>query len=51
MHTADQGYLGNVNLRQATVASDNTVFAQLDLDVGPRRVAETAHVAGDRQPA
>ena len=35
VHTADEGYQGTVNLQQATVASDNTVFAQLDLDVGP----------------
>ncbi len=46
VHTADEGYLGRVNLQQATVASDNTVFAQLDLDVGPRAVAETAHSLG-----
>ena len=50
VHTADEGYLGNVNLRQATVASDNTVFAQLDLDVGPERVAETAHSLGIVSP-
>jgi penicillin-binding protein 1A len=50
VHTADEGYLGNVNLQQATVASDNTVFAQLDLDVGPRQVAETAHSLGIVSP-
>jgi penicillin-binding protein 1A len=50
VHTADEGYLGNVNLQQATVASDNTVFAQLDLDVGPKRVAETAHSLGIVSP-
>ncbi|MDX6609296.1 MAG: penicillin-binding protein [Solirubrobacterales bacterium] len=50
VHTADEGYLGNVNLQQATVASDNTVFAQLDLDVGPRQVAETAHSLGITSP-
>ena len=44
--TADEGYLGRVNLQQATVASDNTVFAQLDLDVGPQRVAATAKSMG-----
>jgi penicillin-binding protein 1A len=44
--TADEGYLGTVNLQQATVASDNTVFAQLDLDVGPRQVAATAKSMG-----
>jgi penicillin-binding protein 1A len=50
VHTADEGYLGRVNLQQATVASDNTVFAQLDLDVGPRAVAETAHSLGVASP-
>jgi penicillin-binding protein 1A len=44
--TADEGYLGRVNLQQATVASDNTVFAQLDLDVGPQSVAATAKSMG-----
>jgi penicillin-binding protein 1A len=46
VHTADEGYLGTVNLQQATVASDNTVFAQLDLDVGPEAVANTAKAMG-----
>ena len=46
VHTADQGYMGTVNIQQATVASDNTVFAQLDLDVGPQNVARTAHSMG-----
>lgn len=50
VHTADEGYLGRVNLQQATVASDNTVFAQLDLDVGPEQVAETAHSMGIVSP-
>ena len=46
VHTADEGYQGTINLQQATVASDNTVFAQLDLDVGPENVAETANSMG-----
>jgi penicillin-binding protein 1A len=46
VHTADEGYLGTVNLQQATIASDNTVFAQLDLDVGPKSVAHTAKTMG-----
>jgi penicillin-binding protein 1A len=50
VHTADEGYLGQVNLQQATVASDNTVFAQLDLDVGPEEVAETAKSMGIVSP-
>jgi len=48
--TADLGYLGRVNLKQATVASDNTVFAQLDLDVGPAAVKATARSMGIRSP-
>jgi penicillin-binding protein 1A len=48
--TADEGYLGRVNLQQATVASDNTVFAQLDLDVGPKNVAATAKSMGITSP-
>ncbi len=48
--TADEGYLGRVNLQQATVASDNTVFAQLDLDVGPKNVAATARSMGVTSP-
>lgn len=50
VHTADEGYLGRINLQQATVASDNTVFAQLDLDVGPAAVAATAHAMGIVSP-
>jgi penicillin-binding protein 1A len=50
VHTADEGYQGTVNLQQATVTSDNTVFAQLDLDVGPENVARTAHAMGITSP-
>ncbi len=46
VHTADEGYQGTINLQQATVTSDNTVFAQLDLDVGPENVAKTAKSMG-----
>jgi penicillin-binding protein 1A len=44
--TADNGYAGTVSIAQATVLSDNTVFAQLDLDLGPESVAQTAHKMG-----
>jgi penicillin-binding protein 1A len=50
VHTADLGYQGTINLQQATVTSDNTVFAQLDLDVGPKAVAATAHSMGITSP-
>jgi penicillin-binding protein 1A len=50
VHTADEGYQGTINLKQATVTSDNTVFAQLDLDVGPKAVAQTAKEMGITTP-
>src|SRR3954453_14666739 len=39
-------YSGTINITQATLKSDNSVYAQLDLDVGPKKVAETAHLLG-----
>ena len=50
VHTADLGYQGTINLKQATVTSDNTVFAQLDLDLGPKAVARTAESMGITSP-
>ncbi|HEX8051693.1 MAG TPA: transglycosylase domain-containing protein [Thermoleophilaceae bacterium] len=46
--TYDGSYGGAMNLVQATIKSDNTVYAQLDIDVGPKEVAETAHMLGIR---
>ena len=46
VHTFGNDYLGRVNLVQATLHSDNTVYAQLDLDVGPDKVAQTAKEMG-----
>ena len=46
--TYDGSYGGAMNLVQATVKSDNTVYAQLDVDVGPKEVAETARMLGVR---
>jgi penicillin-binding protein 1A len=39
-------YLGTVSLTRATLASDNTVYAQLILDVGPKAVCKTAKLLG-----
>src|SRR3954466_9187029 len=39
-------YAGRISLTRATLRSDNTVFAQLDLDVGPKEVEKTAHMMG-----
>jgi penicillin-binding protein 1A len=46
--TYDRSYLGSVPISRATLASDNTVFAQLTLDLGPERVAAMAHRLGVR---
>ncbi len=39
-------YGGRRSIFQATVASDNTVFQQLDLDLGPEAVRQTAYDMG-----
>ena len=44
--TYSDSYAGSVSLHQATLASDNTVFAQLALDLGPDAVADTASDMG-----
>jgi penicillin-binding protein 1A len=44
--TYSGGYSGTMNLVQATIQSDNTVYAQLILDVGPEKVKETARMMG-----
>jgi penicillin-binding protein 1A len=46
VHTAEDSYQGNINVTKATVLSDNTVFAQLDADVGPDKVRSTAYAMG-----
>jgi penicillin-binding protein 1A len=46
VQTYSGSYGGSMNLVQATLLSDNTVFAQLDLDVGPSAVRETAYDMG-----
>ncbi len=44
--TYDKSYGGRMDLVRATLKSDNTVYAQLDLDLGPRSVRETAELMG-----
>jgi penicillin-binding protein 1A len=46
VQTAEHSYLGTVSVTKATVLSDNTVFAQLDADVGPDKVRDTAYAMG-----
>jgi penicillin-binding protein 1A len=44
--TYDNTYAGRINLVRATLKSDNSVFEQLDLDVGPKAVRDTAYDMG-----
>jgi penicillin-binding protein 1A len=48
--TYDHSYSGWTSIRNATIRSDNTVFAQLTVDVGPENVAATARRMGVRTP-
>ncbi|HEV3486259.1 MAG TPA: transglycosylase domain-containing protein, partial [Vicinamibacterales bacterium] len=50
VETYSKSYLGNVSVSSATLASDNTVFAKLTLDVGPDAVAKTARKMGITVP-
>jgi penicillin-binding protein 1A len=44
--TYDGSYGGTMNLVRATLASDNAVYIQLALDVGPQAVRQTAYDMG-----
>ena len=46
VHTYEDTYSGPESLTRATLQSDNTVYAQLTLDVGPKYVWEMAHRFG-----
>ncbi|MDX6659106.1 MAG: penicillin-binding protein [Solirubrobacteraceae bacterium] len=46
VQTDDHRYVGRTNLFEALVRSDNTVYQQLDLDMGPTNVTKTAHDMG-----
>jgi penicillin-binding protein 1A len=46
VHTYGDTYGGNMNLVQGTLKSDNTVYAQLIIDVGPEAVKKTAKLLG-----
>ena len=48
VQTYDHSYSGSVSVHSATLASDNTVYAQLTLDVSPDKVAEMARKLGVR---
>ena len=44
--TYSHSYGGSMSILQATLQSDNTVYAQLDADVGPEQVRQTAYDMG-----
>jgi penicillin-binding protein 1A len=44
--TFGNSYIGTVSLTRATLSSDNTVYAQLILDIGPDAVCDTAKLLG-----
>src|SRR5215210_4698977 len=46
VQTYSKSYAGRINLVRATLKSDNSVYAQLDADVGPRAVRDTAYDMG-----
>ncbi|MCW2950436.1 MAG: glycosyl transferase family 51 [Thermoleophilia bacterium] len=49
-HTFGNEYRGSSSIRSATLASDNSVYAQMTLDIGPDKVAQAAHQLGIRSP-
>ena len=48
--TYDDSYGGTMSITQATLRSDNTVYAQLTLDVGPENVGRMAKKLGVKTP-
>jgi len=50
VQTYSHSYGGSMNLVRATLTSDNTVYAQLDADLGPDEVAKTARMMGITSP-
>jgi penicillin-binding protein 1A len=50
VHTYSGSYIGRANLVKATLASDNSIYQQLDLDLGPANVTQTARDMGIKSP-
>jgi penicillin-binding protein 1A len=46
VHTYDNSYRRSMSITRGTLSSDNTIYAQLTLDVGPRYVWNMAHRLG-----
>jgi penicillin-binding protein 1A len=49
LETYSHSYLGTVSVTRATLSSDNTVYGQLTLDVGPQKVVDMARKLGIRE--
>jgi penicillin-binding protein 1A len=50
VHTYSGSYIGRANLTRATLQSDNSIYQQLDLDLGPEEVKKTAVDMGIKSP-
>jgi penicillin-binding protein 1A len=48
VQTYSHSYSGTMTVSRATLASDNTVYAQMILDLGPKKVCEAARLLGIR---
>jgi penicillin-binding protein 1A len=46
VHNYEGAYLGPIDIEDATIYSDNSVYAQLTAQVGPKNVADMAHRLG-----
>ncbi|MGZ4313349.1 MAG: transglycosylase domain-containing protein, partial [Solirubrobacteraceae bacterium] len=46
VQTSEHSYQGDISLAKALIISDNTVYAQLDADVGPDKVRDMAYKMG-----
>jgi penicillin-binding protein 1A len=50
VHTDDNTYNGTINITHATIISDNTVYAQLVVDLGMDKFNAMAHAMGINSP-
>jgi penicillin-binding protein 1A len=50
VQTFERTYSGRIPISQATLLSDNTVYARLTLDLGPKPIADLAHQMGVQSP-
>jgi penicillin-binding protein 1A len=50
VQTYSHSYIGRANLVKATLTSDNSIYQQLDLDLGPEDVKRTAIDMGIKSP-